>query len=54
MEENKRETGCDDYMEEMTNEEYREQLRIIFERITDNRKLRCYYRYVSGMEKSSD
>lgn len=37
---------------EMTNEEYRERLRIIFEGITDNRKLRFYYKYISGLEKS--
>lgn len=43
-----------DYREtviEMTNEEYRIELQKIFENITDNRKLRFYYIYISGLEK---
>lgn len=47
--------GKNDYREkidyEMTNEEYRIELQKIFENITDNRKLRFYYVYVSGLEK---
>lgn len=36
---------------EMTNEEYRIELQKIFKAITDNRKLRFYYIFVSGLEK---
>ena len=46
--------GCIDYNVEMTNEEYRERLRNIFDGITDNRKLRFYYKYISGLEKSDN
>lgn len=45
---------CADYSTEMTNEEYRIELQKIFESITDNKKLRFYYKYMCGMEKSSD
>lgn len=38
--------------EDYTNEEYREKLKNIFESITDNKKLRFYYKYIGGMEKS--
>ncbi len=43
-----------DIFAEMTNEEYRIELQKIFNSITDNKKLRFYYRYISGMEKSGD
>lgn len=46
-----------DYREkinEMTNEEYRIELQKIFENITDNRKLRFYYIYISGLEKDDN
>ena len=43
---------CAEYSKDMTNEEYRVELRNIFDGITDNRKLRFYYKFVSGMEKS--
>ncbi len=46
------EEKCVDYYVEMTNEEYRMELRKIFEKITDNQKLRFYYKYISGVEKS--
>lgn len=36
---------------EMTNEEYRIELQKILENIMDNRKLRFYYIYISGLEK---
>jgi hypothetical protein len=35
-----------DYQVEMTNEEYREQLRIVFESIDENYKLRWFYRFI--------
>lgn len=38
-----------DYRVEMTNDEYREQLRIEFENIQENYKLKWFYRFV--MEK---
>lgn len=43
--------NCKDKINEMTNEEYRIELQRIFEEITDNRKLRFYYIYISGLEK---
>ena len=37
---------------EMTNEEYREELQKIFRNIEDNSKLRFWYRYIKGVEGS--
>lgn len=39
---------------EMTNEEYREELQKIFENINSTRKLRFWYRYISGVENGED
>jgi hypothetical protein len=36
---------------ELTNEEYRDKLRDIFDGIEDNRKLRFWYTYISKIEK---
>ena len=36
---------------EMTNEEYRKELQKIFAKIDSTRKLRFWYRYISGVEK---
>lgn len=38
---------------EMTNEEYREELRIIFEGVNENYKLRWFYRFIIEKLRSS-
>lgn len=38
---------------EMTNEEYREALRIVFEKINENYKLRWFYRFIKEKLRSS-
>lgn len=35
----------------MTNEEYRDELKKIFDSIDDNQKLRFWYIYINGIEK---
>lgn len=40
--------------EEMTNEEYREELQKIFANINSAKRLRFWYRYISGIESGED
>lgn len=35
----------------ITNEEYREKIKYIFDKIEDNKKLRFWYKYISGIEE---
>lgn len=39
---------------DMTNEEYREQLRIVFDSINENYKLRWFYRFIMAKLEGSE
>lgn len=40
-----------EYIEHMTNEQYREKIIDIFNEMDNNQKLRFWYKYISGVEK---
>lgn len=50
MDETKKENAC----VEMSDEEYRDGIIEIFQKMNESAKLRFWYKYISGMEKGRD